>query len=60
MWSVSILDPHHPVLELVWSGRVEPEEVAQANEKLSECIKLASEARALERVASWHSEDVCA
>lgn len=39
MWSVSILDPHHPVLELVWSGRVEPEEVAQANEKLAECIK---------------------
>lgn len=39
MWSVRILDPEHPLLELVWAGRVQPEEVPQANEKLAECIE---------------------
>lgn len=40
MWRVSILDPNHPIIELVWSGRVEPEEVGQANEKLAECFRV--------------------
>lgn len=39
MWSVRILDPEHALLELVWSGKVQPEEVPQANEKLAECIE---------------------
>lgn len=39
MWSVSILDHNHPIIELVWSGRVEVDEVGQANEKLAECIR---------------------
>ncbi len=40
MWSINILDRDHPIIELVWSGRVEPDEVGQANEKLAECIRI--------------------
>ena len=40
MWSINILDHDHPIIELVWSGRVEPDEVGQANEKLAECIRI--------------------
>lgn len=39
MWSVSILDRNHPIIELVWSGRVEASEVGQANEKLADCFR---------------------
>lgn len=39
MWSVSIIDRDHPIIELVWSGKVQPEEVPQANEKIAECIR---------------------
>lgn len=39
MWSVSMIDPKRRLLELVWAGRVEPEEVPQANEKLAEYIR---------------------
>lgn len=39
MWSVAIIDRDHPIIELVWAGKVQPEEVPQANEKIAECIR---------------------
>ncbi|MBO8140927.1 MAG: STAS/SEC14 domain-containing protein [Firmicutes bacterium] len=39
MWSVRILDRDHPIIELVWSGKVEPSEFEAANKKIAECIK---------------------
>lgn len=38
MWSVELVDPDHRIIELVWSGKISPEEVPQANEKLREVI----------------------
>lgn len=39
MWSVSILDRDRPIIELVWSGRVEASEFEEANKKIAECIQ---------------------
>jgi len=39
MWSVSIIDREQPIIELVWAGKVQPEEVPQANVKIAECIR---------------------
>lgn len=34
MWSVELIDPSKRIVELVWAGKIMPEEVEQANEKL--------------------------
>lgn len=38
MWSVELLDPSKRIVELVWAGKIEPEEVPQANARLEEVI----------------------
>lgn len=39
MWSAQVLDPKHPIIELVWAGRVDADEVPEANAKIAECIQ---------------------
>lgn len=39
MTDAKVLDPSHPIIELVWSGRVGPEDVDRINQKLSECLQ---------------------
>lgn len=39
MWSVQLIDPERRILELVWAGKIEPDEVPQANAKLLEIIE---------------------
>lgn len=39
VWSAKVLDPSHPIIELVWSERISADDVDQANKKLEECIK---------------------
>lgn len=38
MWSVQLIDPARRIVELVWAGKIEPEEVPQANARLAEII----------------------
>lgn len=39
VWSARVLDPHHPIVELVWAGKVEAHEVPEANKELEKCFK---------------------
>lgn len=39
MWSARVLDRHHPIVELVWAGKVEGHEIPEANQELEKCIK---------------------
>lgn len=39
MWRVELIDPEKRIVELVWAGKIQPEEVPQANEKLLEVIE---------------------
>jgi len=39
VWNAKILDPHHPIIELVWAERVTGDDVDEADKKLDECIK---------------------
>ena len=38
MWSARRLDTPQNIIELVWAGKIEPDEVPQANEKLRALI----------------------
>lgn len=39
MWQVSIIDSEQPIIELVWSGKVEPHEVPEANKQIEQCLR---------------------
>ncbi|MFO7247029.1 MAG: STAS/SEC14 domain-containing protein [Thermaerobacter sp.] len=39
MYKVQLLDPERRIIELVWSGKVQPEEVEEVNQKFLEIIK---------------------
>lgn len=38
MWRVELIDSKKRIIELVWEGKIQPEEVPQANERLLELI----------------------
>ncbi|GEM_PF-1204111 len=38
MWSAQIIDPKRRIIELVWAGKIQPDEVPQANAQLVELI----------------------